>query len=91
MFNADGPPDLGKCLAVSSKRHWLPIVATFDARGRVVDLEFYSQCSGERFDVDAATSACIRGKLERWRWWYMVDGVTFHGSAKRGGASEGCG
>lgn len=91
MWNGDGPPDLGACLPSSSELRSVPVVATLDAKGKVVELDFYSQCSGERFAVDAATAACIRGKLEGWRWWYLADGTMFHGSADRGNASGPCG
>lgn len=83
MFSADGPPDLGLCLTPTSKWNSVPIDASFDARGKVVELDFYSQCSGERFVVDRETADCVKRKLETWDWWYMAKGLRFVGSAER--------
>jgi len=83
LTDTDGPPDLGTCLSPTSKWSSVPILATFDGHGNVVTLDFYSQCSGERFVVDQRTADCVRTKLEAWEWPHMSQHISFVGSAAR--------
>jgi hypothetical protein len=66
------PPDLApadprRCLGPAWSGRGLPV----DMRivdGRVVEFEFYDQCSGDRFTVPSDVRECIANALATWRY-----------------------
>lgn len=62
------PTDIGSCLPQSFPRADLPVEVKVSTGGRMVDIAFYSPCSGETYQVAPAIEACIRDRLSRWEW-----------------------
>jgi hypothetical protein len=56
-----------RCLPPLWDHRVLPVEVIVDG-GRVADIRFYDQCSGESFVVDPMTAACIRWELATWRY-----------------------
>ena len=77
------PTDIGECVPRTFPHKELPVIVTLSGTGRVLSLEFYSQCSGERFVVSHEIAQCIRTRLTSWEW------LTFDRSAQAAATEAG--
>jgi hypothetical protein len=62
--------DIRKCVPRQYTTSGLPIQLTV-VQGRVVSFQFYSQCSGQVYEVELRVRSCIDEALKTWRFDYI--------------------